>query len=74
VKTRIRYFDRAEAKLHRLELGPLLAEVEQRLQGMVVLLAESDRANHAVELQDQLGSLFASRGVEWSRLQENRRS
>jgi hypothetical protein len=69
VKTRIRYFDGAEAKLHRLQLGPLLAEVEKRIQSSVVLLAESDRANHATELQDQLGALFAidkARGGKWS--------
>jgi hypothetical protein len=69
VKTQIRYFAGAEAKLHRLKLGPLLAGVEQRLQSSVVLLAESDRASNAIELQHQLGGLFAiekARGGKWS--------
>jgi hypothetical protein len=39
LKIRIQYFDRAEAKPHRLDLGLPLAEIEQMLRNSAVLLA-----------------------------------
>jgi len=40
LKTRIQHFDGAEAKMKRLGLGPLLAEMEKMLRSHVALLAE----------------------------------
>jgi hypothetical protein len=58
VNTRIRYFDGAEAKLRRLELGSLLEEALRGIQSITLYLVEAESAKDVTELQEQLDGLF----------------
>ena len=68
MRTRERFFGGAKAKLNRLELGPTLAEVEQRLQKCVVLLTERDRKSNLVEFKRKLDDVIVieeAKGGKW---------